>query len=316
MLTQYHTSTRFAALLALVLCCVGAGYGQGAVGFLRTAESGASTPANRAARSTAARQSFTFERNLIFFDALVDGRPGRFILDTGAPSLIVNDRGQGNASDAYTGLGAGGEVQLSDHRVDRFEMGGWRVENYWAIGLDLRAFERRTERRVDGFVGYDLLNRGELRIDYGQETFQLLRSARRPTHEGRAPRVVLKFFMVDHLPVVQLSLNGSKYYFALDTGAGANLLDEAMIGTVAAQATARGMNVQGLDGAPADCPVVTLPLPADLPASGPAEIAFVAMDVAHLQQPRGVQLTGVLGSAFLSRYTVGIDYRRRRVYLW
>ena len=316
MLIQPSFLTRYAALIALVLCCVGQSYGQGAVGFLRAAESGVSTPANRAARSTAARQSFTFERNLIFFDALVNGQPGRFILDTGAPSLIVNDRGQGSATSAYTGLGAGGKVQLSDHRVERFEMGGRRVTNYWAIGLDLRAFERRTQRRVDGFVGYDLLNRGELRIDYGQETFQLLRSVRRPTHRGRAPRAVLKFFLLEHLPVIQLSLNGGDYYFALDTGAGTNLLDEAVVSTVGARTTAEEMNVQGLDGTPTDCPIVTTPLPTDLPALGATEIKFVAMDVAHLQQPKGAQLAGVLGSAFLSRYTVGIDYRRRRVYLW
>ncbi len=264
----------------------------------------------------ASAQSFTFERNLIFFDALVDGRPGRFILDTGAPSLIMNDRGQSRVAGSYTGLGAGGEVRLSDHRVDHFEMGGRRVKNYWAIGLDLSAFEERTDRRIDGFVGYDLLNRGELRIDYGQETFELLRSVRRPIHKGRAPRAVLKFFLLDHLPVVQLDLNGRKWYFALDTGAGANLLDEAVVSSVAAHATANGMNVQGLDGAAADCPVVATPLPSGLPVTGAGAVEFVAMDVAHLQQPQGVQLAGVLGSAFLSRYTVGIDYRRRRVYLW
>ncbi|WP_420460001.1 retropepsin-like aspartic protease [Neolewinella sp.] len=317
MLTQHYILARFFAMLALVVCGVGMSLGQGTVGFLRTSEGAPGTPTNKSARVAASTQSFTFERNLIFFEALVDGRPGRFILDTGAPSLIMNDRGQGSVAGSYTGLGAGGEVRLSDHRVDRFEMGGRRVENYWAIGLDLSAFEERTDRRIDGFVGYDLLNRGELRIDYGQEIFELRRSVRRPTHGGRAPRAVLKFFLLDHLPVVQLELNGRKWYFALDTGAGANLLDGAVVSSVAARVTANGMNVQGLDGAPADCPVVATPLPSGLPVTaGVGEVEFVAMGVAHLQQPQGVQLAGVLGSAFLSRYTVGIDYRRQRVYLW
>ena len=39
------------------------------------------------------------------------------------------------------------------------------------------------------------------------------------------------------------------------------------------------------------------------------------MDLSHLHHD-GQQLAGILGSAFLSRYTVGIDYRRRKVYLW
>ena len=316
MLTQRHLPSKLPTFLVAVLLWSMAVAGQGDVGFLRTDGIGASAERKRVDRLASPVQAFTFARNLIFFEALVDGRPGKFILDTGAPSLIVNDRGQGDHRGNYTGLGAGGEVQLSDHRVDRFEMGGRKVENYWAIGLDLRDFEARTAQQIDGFVGYDLLNWGELRIDYQHETFQLLRSTRRPTHSELSPRAVLKFFLLDHLPVVQLQLNGRAYYFALDTGAGANLLDADLLPEVGAVTTQRGMNIQGLDGTPANCPVVAVAVPPGLPVTTRSAVEFVAMDVAHLQREGGVQLAGILGSAFLSQYTVGIDYRRRKVYLW
>lgn len=255
-------------------------------------------------------ETFTLRRNLIFFEASVDGKSGNYILDTGAPSLIVNHRGNSTHS-GYTGVGAGGSVALTDHRVEQFVMGDRTVKNYWAIGLDLRGFEDRTSQRIDGFVGYDLINSGELRIDYRQQKFQLLKSRHRPTHGGAAPRWTIKFFLVDHLPVIKVDIGGKPHYFALDTGAGSNLLDPASVADSALVGTGKLINIQGLDGRPSDRPIVRM-VDADL--LGAQE--FVSLSLGHLQSSDSVALSGILGSPFLSQYTIGIDYRRRRVYLW
>ncbi|MEM6771470.1 MAG: hypothetical protein AAF597_12885, partial [Bacteroidota bacterium] len=53
----------------------------------------------------------------------------------------------------------------------------------------------------------------------------------------------------------------------------------------------------------------------DLPLTE-AQRHFVAMDLSHLQSPHDLQLAGILGSAFMDRYVVGIDYRRQKLYLW
>ncbi len=287
---------------------------QRSIGFLRN-ESHVSVREAAASGAESPVEAFTFSRNLIFFEAVVDGHPGNFILDTGAPTLIVNDRGAGAGMGSHTGVGAGGSVQLTDHRISSFEMGGRAIDNYWAVGLDLRDMERRTNARIDGFVGYDLLNSGELRIDYGRRTFQLLPSLRRPTHAGRVPRAVLKFVLVDHLPVVQVRIEGKKYYFAIDTGAGSNLIDDALTGGAFTQPTGALINIQGLDGNPVDCPLVTLAGTNSLPA-GPQALEFVGIDLKHLQRKGSLPLAGILGSVFLSQYTVGIDYRRHKLYLW
>ena len=259
-------------------------------------------------------ETFTFERNLIFFEALVNGQPGNFILDTGAPTLVVNNRGEVTHGSNYEGFGSGGSVELSDHRVDAFQMGGLSIENYWAIGLDLRSMETRVGQRIDGMVGYDLLNDGELRIDYAQRSFRLLPSERRPVHDGAQPRAVLRFSLVDHLPVVRLRINGKRYDFAIDTGAGSNLVDEHVARELQLTGTGEGMNIQGLDGRPVEADLVTLPAPTEF-ADGREDVHLVTMDLSHLGD-NGQRLAGILGSAFLSQYTVGIDYRRRRIYLW
>ena len=264
----------------------------------------------------AAPAAFTFERNLIFFEASVNGESGNFILDTGAPTLVVNNRGRTDGGGNYTGYGSGGTVTCTDYRVEDFRMTGRTVRNYWAIGLDLRGMEDRTGRVIDGMVGYDLLNDGELRIDYAARSFRLLPSSRKPLHDSREPLAVLKFSLVDHLPVIRLRINGKRYNFAIDTGAGVNLVDDDLITELPLSLTADQMNIQGLDGQALTVDLYTLLL-MQLPPSGtePAPVDFVATELQHLQE-NGQQIAGILGSAFLSRYTVGIDYRRRRIYLW
>ena len=292
-----------------------AAYGQRSVSLLHAPDQPVRAAGERDLPLTAP-STFTFDRNLIFFEASVNGAPGNFILDTGAPTLVVNNRGVAETGGNYTGYGSGGAVQCSDYRVEDFQMTGRTVRNYWAIGLDLRGMEDRTGRTIDGMVGYDLLNDGELRIDYRARSFRLLPSARHPEHEDRAPRAVLKFSLVDHLPVIRLRINGKRYDFAIDTGAGVNLVDVNLDGILPMLRTANQMNIQGLDGQSLDVDLYTLQLP-QVPPSGtaPAPVEFVATDLQHLQE-NGQRIAGILGSAFLSRYTVGIDYRRRRIYFW
>ncbi|PPK86305.1 aspartyl protease [Neolewinella xylanilytica] len=309
-------SLRFASrciLLLLASLLVGAAHAQRTVNLLHAPTGTERGEASRDALAPLA-ESFTFDRNLIFFEAMVDGSPGNFILDTGAPTLVMNNRGSAGSGSNYTGYGSGGSVALTDHRVNLFEMGGLTVENYWAIGIDLRGMENRVGQRIDGMVGYELLNDGELRIDYAARSFRLLPSERHPKHLGVAPRAVLKFSMVDHLPVVRFRIKGKRYAFAIDTGAGSNLVDSKAAEGLQLADTGEAMNILGLDGRHVEAAIVSLPTPGEF-AEGEETIELVTMDLSHLQE-EGHELAGILGSAFLSQFTVGIDYRRRKIYVW
>jgi hypothetical protein len=261
-------------------------------------------------------QSFDFARNLIFFPALINGRPGNFILDTGAPTLLLNNHGKQSSKGQKvgpTGLAAGGAVDLTNELVESFQMGGEDHGRRWALALDLTPMEARMERSIDGFVGHDLLRGGELRIDYPNRTFQLLKSSRKPREQKKAPTVTYRFEYVDHLPVITLKVGKKKLRFAIDTGAGSNLIDSRHKKIF--QPTADKINVQGLDGADAVHSVVVLPGLSGLDTV-PDQLSFVSMDLSHLQTSGETVIDGILGSAFLANYCVGIDYRRRKLYLW
>ena len=267
-------------------------------------------------------QTFDFGNRLIEFQAFLDGKEGTFILDTGAPQVLINNRGGSESRTLPKGLAAGGTVDLSDRLINTFELFGQTHRRLWALSLDLRPVELRLECTVDGFVGHSLLSEGELRIDYGATTFQLLPSVRRPKHQGASPLRTLKLEMVGHLPVVVLKVGAKKTLrFVLDTGSSVNLLDKRH--EALTLPTDSKINVQGLDGQPVICDRVLIDQ-TEVSVREPkhphlidSTDNFVLFDFEHLHQASSAgSIDGILGSAFLSAYTVGIDYSRRKVYLW
>lgn len=300
--------TRLLLVVVLLACSFGART-QDAVSFLK-AETVAGRVLDKGSEE-GEEQAFRFERNLIFFPAMIDGRQGSFILDTGAPTLLLNSRGQEVGTAAEAGTAAGGNVVLQNQRVGSFAMGGRELGKRWALALDLRSMESRMGQPIDGFVGQQLLRQGEVRINYPDRKFQLLKSRRSPRHEGRPPTRVMRFAYVDHLPVITLEVEGQKLRFAIDTGAGTNLIDGKY--RRLSQPTGERMNIQGLDGDNSDQDIVTMSLAG---AGTTAPVRFTVMDLQHLQSPGGTQIAGILGSVFFTDFTVGIDYRRKRIYFW
>ena len=259
-------------------------------------------------------QSFDFQNQLICFEATVDDRIGNFILDTGAPRMLVNNYGQAEHPNTDNqGLAAGGSVNLSDEFVSSFRVSGQEFRKVWALGLDLRPLEARLSDSIAGFVGYDLLRNSEVRIDYEHAQFALLRSERQPRHDGRQPTHTLSFQLVGHLPVVTFGRGRNRLRFALDTGAGINIIDSADKDRLTP--TDNLVDVQGLDGTPVLLNQVRLHTDSEEPLL--ANEDFVAMDLSSLQSPSdNRKIDGLLGSAFLANFVVGIDYRRNRLYLW
>ncbi|MEM1359629.1 MAG: hypothetical protein AAGF89_15610 [Bacteroidota bacterium] len=284
---------------------------QDAVSVLKAKTMVGNAAVNDAAEGTL--QAFTFARNLIFFPAQVNGQKGNFILDTGAPTLLLNNRGVDDGFSTSLGVASGGAVALTNQRVESFQMAGEDHGRIWALTLDLRSLEARMNQEIDGFVGHEMLRNGELRIDYPNRTFQLRKSTRFPLNEGAAPRMVFRIEFVDHLPVITLKSGKRKLRFAIDTGAGANLIDARHAGLL--EDTGTKMNIQGLDGTNADYSIVRL-LQKPSEFTDAAALQFLSLDLSHLQNPQETLIDGLLGSAFLSKYIVGIDYRRRRLYLW
>lgn len=310
--TKLRLKGLFVNLLLVLLLHAPPLNGQGRVNLLLTKSSSDTPVSNSEALATSSpSQAFDFSRNLILFQADLEGTPGTFVLDTGAPRLLVNHQ-PSEASRNLSGIGAAGDVTVHDHYVSSFSLLGKVYRGNWALGMDLTAFENRMNRPIAGFVGYSMLRGGELRINYRDRRFSLLKSVRNPLHEDRAPDYTFALNFDDHLPVVVLRIAGRKYRFAIDTGASVNVLHrkyrhECSVGDAMTI-------IQGLGGRDQRAPNAILRTgEPDGPLQGSN---FVLLDLDHLQTHGTRPLDGILGSEFLSEYTVGIDYRRGKLYLW
>ena len=313
LILRNHTRSLNRVLLLLPLLLMASwARTQGAVYVLKAKTGDVVTTAESTTESGAS-QSFELHRNLIFFPARLNGRTGNFILDTGAPTLLVNRRGEIPQNKLSSGYGAGGKVAINPHRVESLEFAGQRHGRTWALALDLRGMEARTGRTIDGFIGYEQLSNRELRIDYAGEDFSIRKSVRRPQHDGRSPDSELDLDFAGHLPLVTLRFGKRRLKFILDTGAAVNLIDEAYADLTAT--TGKEMNIEGLDGDNRIYPLVRLPDPQRLSLSA-EQRSFVRMDLSHLQETDAPPIAGILGSAFLEKFAVGIDYRRRKLYIW
>ena len=300
-------------VLALALLAGLAARSQDAVNYLRTA--GDRTEGLDAKlRMAATEQRFDFSKNLICFTASVNGRAGSYILDTGAPHLLLNDWGQAERPARAEGLAAGGRVTLGERYVASLRFSGREYAKLWASTLDLRPMEKHLGQAIDGYIGFELLQRSEVRIDYQRQNFRLLPPRRRPTHLGRAPDHVLSFKLVGHMPLVKVRQGKQNYYLLVDTGASLNLLDESLAGLLAH--TAGKVHVRGLDGHGIVARRGPLADASILPVST-KEAEFALLNLQALQPEEGsLPIHGILGSAYLSEFVIGIDYPRRKIYLW
>ncbi|QKG70699.1 retropepsin-like aspartic protease [Erythrobacter mangrovi] len=101
-------------------------------------------------------------------EVTINGRPGLFVLDSGASGTVIHAASLhkyfddvGDVASIRNGFGAGGEVQISRHAIDSFEIDGVPYPLATIASIDLRhvvtGLETRAGVTVDGVVGQDLL---------------------------------------------------------------------------------------------------------------------------------------------------------------
>ncbi len=263
---------------------------------------------------------FELDWNLIWIEGVVDSKQGFFILDTGAPTLILNSGGRklGNSKLASAGgIGLGGEVEMQPHRVKSFQLGGVEQGAQPAYQIDLREIELRAGREIHGLVGYEQFNDYELLIDYPARRMKLYPNGKNTLHTSERPLQSVKFSRYTHLPLIRLQQGKRRLLFVLDTGAGASLLHHATATDLAAFPEPSGETnyLVGVDGNRQSAPIVRIPH-LQLGTAGLANFPLVLTDLSHLSQIEGLAIDGVLGTDFLKTHRISIDYKRQRLHFW
>jgi hypothetical protein len=115
---------------------------------------------------------------LLFVRAKVNGRDeGVFLVDTGsALTSLASDVQWPSAPSSLRDValtGATGEVSATRLAPVSLEVGNWRVLERAPISLDLSHVSRINGLKVAGILGYSVLSRGPVVIDYRERRVEL-----------------------------------------------------------------------------------------------------------------------------------------------
>lgn len=179
--------------------------------------------------------------NLLFMEAKIDTVVGDFILDTGAPYLVLNktyfrERAQGRNISA-AGVDGNASQDISVCTIPLLEIGAVYYRNVGADIAPLGQLESKSGRQVFGLLGMNLFSTLMMQMDVQENAIILHRldqqgiplealvtpldSIGRP--EDADIRMPFKF--CDNKVFVNVVVAGQKMNWILDTGAETNVVD-------------------------------------------------------------------------------------------
>ena len=255
---------------------------------------------------------FDIKAGLVFVDATLNSVPGRYIVDTGAPGLILNQK-PGETSD-LSGKGVTGAIAVEETRVERFEIGQVRFEMLKAFRIDLSQLETRINSKIDGLIGYDVLREMEVVLDYPNRKITLLSPDNQVSTENE-PSGFVPFSLVNHLPVLEAQLGRREIALGLDTGAGANVLSTAVGKPYRVKNNASG-SLRGVDKKTRTSSVVQAPVVIEGYEGNGEELDYWLINLSSIRTDLERPIDGLLGFPFLKKGKWSINYRDQKVYFW
>ncbi len=297
--------------ILMILWQVG-GFSQVAPLQARYALSGAVVPYHQGSGFT--EVSFEIAGGLIVVEARLEGRSGFFILDTGAPTLVVNRKRNGGSTEKA--LSAVGSFLVERVEVGRFEWGGIKKTALEAIALDLDHLEEACGRPLMGLIGYQIFADREILIDSRRMKILFFKGTDNDLARLATPLRTMPFVLLGHLPVITAQIGEQSFQFGFDSGSTGNLLDQAGFNRIPETEVAfvHYREVRCVNKEIRKIPVFRTPS-FSLRGGAFAELEFMVLDLSHLQDST-VSIHGLLGYPQFRNLLFSINYPHRQLNIW
>ncbi|MEL6868048.1 MAG: hypothetical protein AAFP19_26730, partial [Bacteroidota bacterium] len=192
---------------------------------------------------------FDLEGGLIFVPAIMDGQCDSFILDTGAPTLVINTQFFVSDLDGGRAVGLSGTMNIQSLTIRGFEFGLKNRKKINGFATDFSHLEQIKKRRIRGLIGYEVIRHQEMLIDYTKKRLTFIHSDAKQEVDGYAAVDYVKFKIRDHFPIVKVKIGKRYYFFGIDTGAEVNVLSKHLCKKLKRHCKESGerKQLQGLD---------------------------------------------------------------------
>jgi hypothetical protein len=265
-----------------------------------------------------ARIPFELVNNHIYAQGSIDGKPARFLVDTGGMNLLTPAAankfglvGEGKLA----GRGVGDEVvDVSFAHAGEVRVGAAALAKPVFAIMDLGKLPAVEGFESDGLVGYEMFRRFGVTIDYAKHELVLVEPAKFSPPAGAH---AVPFELADRIPIITGMLDGIPARISVDTGSRVSLTlhspfvrEHGLLAKYGAAAeSVVGWGVGGPSrGHPARFGVLRL---------GDIDIADVAGDLYSGNKGAFAtpDISANLGGGVLKRFTVAFDYAAKKMYL-
>ncbi len=265
---------------------------------------------------------FDIAENLIAVDVWLNGEKRKFILDTGAPKVILNSKhitqNEGKKNSFSTAKGVGGNISGMDiHQIESLDFAGIKLENEDLLTMDLAHLEEELETEFYGLIGYELVKEYDLLFDYQKQELTIINPDN--FEEFKKDKLANKeltsipFILSKHIPIVEGVTADRSLAYGVDSGAGTNLLDDDLFAPM--KKSLKKIGEDDLTGADNRMKVVKKGLVKST-AFGTKyfkKLDTVFSDISHLNEGYKVQLDGILGYPVLSKQPTLLSYKRKEL---
>jgi hypothetical protein len=176
----------------------------------------------------------------------------------------------------------------------------------------MKHFEDVSSRDLKGLIGYEILRNFDMVVDPAGQTIELFSSRKNLSYDPDKVLTTIPMVQQDHLPIIEVQINGKKVLLGIDTGAEINFLDQRLIdGGELGSSEAIGSNlIKGLDNNEKRNQKLLF----DSVTIGGIVIkdqVFAITDLSKLfPTSNGLKIQGLVGNAFLNQFRYSMNYRR------
>ncbi len=259
--------------------------------------------------------TFGLYNDMIVVEGMVDGIEGNFILDTGAPGLVLNSQYFSGIPSEHEILGLNGGSGVLEQHIEKFRWKCIEKEGIQSIVVDLQYLETALEIPILGLIGYELIRNHELVIDYPSRTIEhrtLLSTGEIRTEYSE---LQLPFTLTMHLPVMEVKLQGRTGQLIVDTGSEDNFLDISLLdGDIDEDGKCKLLINMNKEKKRVHREVIPL---TSIKGNVFINMEFLVMDFHRSKVNERISADGILGFPALKRFRkFSINYQDRMILLW
>jgi hypothetical protein len=270
---------------------------------------------------------FSRAGNLIIIKAKADSIEGNFVLDTGAPGLVLNltyfrDYPLTQTDASQTGITGSSSTAMKTNMRD-FSFGTFNYSNIEADVANLGHIENSRNIRILGLIGLQFFKECEMIIDYDASVIHLQYLSKKfaPIYANQmltdnSAYTTVPINIMDNRIIATTELAGKKLKMIIDCAAESSILNSKLPGKLMDNVTiSRKVKLTGSGSQQIDALYGNV---ANMKVGG-EEIGKLPVLITNLENTcfsyNGC-IDGVLGFDFLSLHKIGFNFVKRKMYIW